>query len=255
MKIILKNCLCCFVGCWLATVATATPTAWQTVAPGLEYTRLGGFTEFPDGYIQAFRIDLNHYNFAIGITKRANDLNFNLADLMHAQKAVLATNGGFFTPELKPLGLRVSQGQQLSPLRSTTWWSVFFIAANRAQIVNWKNYQENPAVNFAIQAGPRLLINRAIPQLKPDIDFRTALGINQAGQIILLATENLLLATGDLAQIMRRSTAEGGLDCVDAINLDGGNSTQMYAQMPNFNLEVPSYTTVADGVLVIPKDT
>jgi exopolysaccharide biosynthesis protein len=71
--------------------------------------------------------------------------------------------------------------------------------------------------------------------------------------VILLATENLLLSTTDLATIMRNKTADGGLECVDAINFDGGHSTQLYTRLQNFNLQVPSFTAVADAVLVSPR--
>lgn len=167
---------------------------------------------------------------------------------------MLATNAGFFTPELKPLGLRITDSQLLNPFKSITWWGVFYIQNKKAYLVTSNNYKPNPNISFAIQAGPRLVSKgQVITELKPDIDYHTAIGITTSGKIILLAVENALLSTTDLAELMQRSEKEGGLDCVEAMNLDGGHSTQMYTKLPDFSLAVSSYTQVADAVLVVPS--
>src|SRR5262245_13333019 len=72
-------------------IAPTAPTLWKTLAPGLEYTRLGDFSAFPNGYIHAFRIDLDQFVFKIGLTQKTPDLSLNLTDLMHEQNAVIAT--------------------------------------------------------------------------------------------------------------------------------------------------------------------
>lgn len=239
-----------WAGYVLPIAASTHPTTWQSIAAGLEYAQLSDFPSFPNGYIHAFKINLAYYNLKI----RFPQSEITLPELMQQEKAVLAINGGFFTSEFTPLGLRISQGQLLSPLRPITWWGVFYIIGKRAAIVSQKNYQPNKIVDFAIQAGPRLLDNQHIPKLKPDIDYRTALGVTRTGQIILLATENLMLSTGDLAAIMQRPATAGGLDCVEALNLDGGHSTQLYTHLQNLSLQVKSYTPVADSILVVPKD-
>jgi uncharacterized protein YigE (DUF2233 family) len=235
---------------WVA--AEAAPTSWQTVQPGLEYARISGFPGFPGGSLHAFRIDLKNYNFKLALTQKDNQTSL-IPDLMQQQGAVIAVNGGFFSPEFKPLGLRISEGQELNPLKGTSWWGVFYITGQQARIVARNAYQPDTRSDFAIQAGPRLLVDGVIPGLSPNIDFRTALGINQKGQVILLATDNVLLSTSDLADIMHRPSANGGLDCITAINLDGGHSTQLYTRLKNLSLQVPSYTPVADAILVMPR--
>jgi uncharacterized protein YigE (DUF2233 family) len=253
-RIVKRHLLPLLLGLWVCPMLLAAPTAWKTVAPGLEYAQIGNFTGFPNGYIHAFRIDLNYYQLSIGFTQQGNEANLSLPQLMHQQNAILATNGGFFAPGYKPLGLRISQGQGLSPLKLISWWGVFEVSTQgHAQIVSQKNYRPDNNRGFAIQAGPRLLENGAIPRLKLDIDYRTALGITKTGRVILLATDNLMLSTMDLATTMQRPEAAGGLGCVDAINLDGGHSTQMYTQLVDFSVQVPSYTPVADAVLVLRK--
>ncbi len=245
-------CICLW-GCLLVSMgALAAPTSWQNLQPGLEYARISGFPGFPEGSLQVFRIDLKYYDLKLASTQEGNQSSL-IPDLMQQNDAVIATNGGFFSPEFKPLGLRISEGQILNPLKGTDWWGVFFIAQQKAGIVARGSYQPAIHADFAIQAGPRLLIDGAIPKLSPNIDLRTALGITQSGQVILLATDNVLLSTSDLADIMRRTAAEGGLDCVFALNLDGGHSTQLYTRLSNLSLQVPNYAPVADAILVVPR--
>ncbi len=176
-----------------------------------------------------------------------------MANLAESNHAVIATNGGFFTPELKPLGLRVDQGEQKNPLKATAWWGVFLIKEGKPQIVAQKNYRPDKSIEFAIQSGPRLLVNGKIPALKPGLDNRTALCITKDKKVVLLATENLPISTGDLAKILGSNDKKGGLGCIDALNLDGGSSTQLYANVNRFKLKVSGFTTVSDAVLVVPR--
>jgi exopolysaccharide biosynthesis protein len=46
---------------------------------------------------------------------------------------------------------------------------------------------------------------------------------------------------------------EGGLGCMNALNLDGGSSTQLYAKTQDFSLSIPSFSAVTDAVVVVPK--
>lgn len=246
---------CLIINSALAVMpAFVVPTPWKNVAAGLEYTAISNFSDFPGGSLHVFRIDPQHYNFRIGVTKDpAGEDNKTLQQLMREQNAIIAINGGFFAPDDKPLGLLISQGKLLNSLRPTSWWGVFSILGTQPKITARKDYQPDPAIDFAIQAGPRLLVNGQIPNTTSNIDYRTALGITKDGRIIIAVTENLMLTTQELAEIMRRSDKEGGLGCINALNLDGGHSTQMYTRLSNLLLQVPSFTQVADAVLVVPK--
>lgn len=235
-------------GLFPSAYANVDPS-WQSLAPGLAYKKLGSFLTFPTGVLHAFQIDLKNYDFDITPVEK------NIYDTMRQHNASIAINGGFFTPEMKPLGLRISQGNQFNPIKSTSWWSIFFIKNNKAHITPQANYTPSSDVRFAVQAGPRLVVNGVVPpKLKSGADYRTALGIQPSGKVILLVTESLLLSTQELAEIMRRPEHEGGLNCVDALNLDGGSSTQLYTQIKNFSLSLNGISQVADTILVIPKE-
>lgn len=223
-------------------------TVWQRVSPGMEYTRIQNIPDYPAGSIHAFRIDPSLYEFRL-----SSPYKTSVPLIMNQNNAVLAVNGGFFTPDHQPLGLRISQGKLLSKMRPTSWWGVFYISNSQPKIASQKEFQNNSAIDFAIQAGPRLVVNGNIPKLVSGNDARTALGITADKKIIVLATDQVYFSTAQLAEIMRASEKENGLACKNAINLDGGNSTQLYTHLPTINIQRSSLVQVADFVLVIPK--
>lgn len=235
----------------LATPVFALPTHWQTLAPGLEYARINPSPGL-SSYLHAFRVDLRYYRFELAFSQDYKNNTDTIEELVQSHHAIAGVNGGFFSPEFKPLGLRINEGKEHSPLKNISWWGVFFIKDKQAYIVTQNNFQPDANIKFAVQSGPRLIINGKIPNLKPGAANRTALGITKSGRIILLATENLPLTTLQLAQIMQSPTAEGGLNCLNAINLDGGSSTQLYAKINHFILDVPGYASITDAVLIKP---
>lgn len=218
---------------------------WQPVAAGLEYQKISLFLA-PWSHIHVFRIQLKNHTFAL---VRANELGAKQAfvkEIALAKPAPLAINGGFFDNAAHPLGLRITNGQSLSAAKPISWWNVFYIAAGKAYIQRVNQLPSNTTMQFAIQSGPRLLRKGKIPTLKPGRDERTAIGITQTGEVILVVTENALLTTTELAEIMQRPP----IAAIDALNLDGGSSTQLYANFPDLQLNITGVSPVADAVLV-----
>lgn len=225
-------------------------TSWQSLAPGLEYSRLMNFSASPGGLIHVFRLDPTRYTLQSAILD--NNAS-SIPSLMNQRGAVIAVNGGYFSPEIKPMGLRITQGKVLNKLRPISWWGVFYLRNSQPNIVTPRDFQANPYISFAVQAGPRLVIDGEVPKLGDGVADRSALGITRNGKIIVLATENLLLSTKELAEIMRAPESENGLNCNKALNLDGGHSTQLYTRLSNLNVQRPNVSQVADLVLVLPK--
>ena len=89
-------------------------------------------------------------------------------------------------------------------------------------------------------------MNGQVPTLRPGLANRSALGIDKHGKVIVVVTENLPISTSDLAHIL----AAPPLNCVDALNLDGGSSSQLYAKIDRFKLDVPGFSQVSDAIVV-----
>lgn len=55
---------------------------------------------------------------------------------------------------------------------------------------------------------------------------RSAIGLDAAGRVLLIASQGGL-SLAAFAEWLAQPVAEGGVGCVDAMNLDGGPSTQL----------------------------
>ena len=159
----------------------------------------------------------------------------------------------FFTPNSQPLGLRIQHGQQRSPIKSISWWGVFYIRNHRPYIVAQRRFKHDEQVTFALQAGPRLLANGNVLRLKPGAAQRSMVCITTTGKVILAVTQHTLISTTDLAKLSRQSNQQGGLGCQDALNLDGGSSTQLYANVGDFVLDLSGFDRVADAIFIKTK--
>ncbi|PIR25031.1 MAG: hypothetical protein COX62_06515 [Deltaproteobacteria bacterium CG_4_10_14_0_2_um_filter_43_8] len=160
----------------------------------------------------------------------------------------LVVNGGFFTPEGKSIGLLVENGKILNSLHPTSWWSIFSIRGDKAEITRPEHFQFENTISFALQAGPRILIQGKVPQLKDERTHRTAIGITRDGKIILAIAEGVGLYLKELGTFLGLSEKDGGPACLNAMSLDGGSSTQVYAQFPHLKLQVRGRSNITNAV-------
>ncbi|CEG56492.1 phosphodiester glycosidase family protein [Legionella fallonii] len=224
----------------------ATAGEWRELTSGIEYQDLEGGILSPWSHIHAFRIDLNKNRIALVTAKNLALKNASADQFAEHSKALLSINGGFFDPEFKPLGLRINNKKLENPLKRISWWGIFYIKDNKPYISNVHRFTHDDDIEFAIQSGPRLLIKGKIPSLKPGIADRSALGITKDGKVIILVSTNSAMTTHELAKRLKSPP----LSCVDAINLDGGSSSQLFAHINSFHLNVHGFSNVSDAIIV-----
>ena len=75
---------------------------------------------------------------------------------------------------------------------------------------------------FAVQCGPRLVVNYRVLNLKTQWARRTAIGVEKNPHYVLMLVVDKRILTSDLAQLMKNLGARY------AMNLDGGSSTQLW---------------------------
>ncbi len=177
----------------------------------------------------AFRSTLTKFSVAILKASEVGTQRSTVRYLADSAGAVVAVNGSFFDEYGKPLGLIVARGILTQPLhkRGNTLTSVFAIGGGRPQIRARSEF--SPAsITEAIQAGPRLLKGgSAVPGLdeRDTITRRSGLCIDRGGALVMFATSSRLRGV-TLSQLQQVLPSTFG--CVDAINLDGGGSSQMF---------------------------
>lgn len=238
-KFLYINLICLF---FASSTYSAT---WQRLSAGIEYLNLKYRFGGPRASIHIFRVDPNYNFFSIITAKDLFAKSISVKSLSKLENPLIAVNGGFFAQNHHPLGLRISNSKLKNPLKKISWWDVFYIENKKAHLVSMDRFQMNNKINFAIQAGPRLLINKKIPGLKPGMAARSALGITNNNKIIILVTERATMSTHTLAKIMLNY-----LDCNNALNLDGGSSSQLLAMVGKFRLSVKGFSNLSDAIII-----
>lgn len=223
---------------------------WQQLTKGIDYTQIPVKQAFADGKIHAFRIDHHQHPISVALANKHAETSLYIKRFAELTNAQIAINGGFFDPDKKPLGLRINQYQTEHPLRTISWWGVFYIANNRANIVSANQFRASTRIQMALQAGPRIIINGTIPPLRGGEHQRSAICLNSNREVIFVITEYTAMSTTALAKAILPPMAQGGLGCVNALNLDGGSSSQLYADIGEFNLYISNLSTVSDALVV-----
>lgn len=233
--------------------AEAAPLTWREIAPGMAYTKLAIGAEESPGTLHAFRIDPARLRVDCLLARDFGGKTATAQAMVTRSKALLAINGGFFSPEFEPLGLRVQGGRQRNPLKAISWWGIFFFDHGAPHIAARGDFVGGNGIQMAVQSGPRLVVDGTIPALKPGIAERSAIGISRRGEIVIAITERAPIETRTLAELFRRPAAAGGLDCPNALNLDGGGSSQLYVKTRALTLHIPGFTPVTDAVAVFAR--
>ena len=153
---------------------------------------------------------------------------------------LFATNAGMFDPALKPVGLYVEQGRELVHINTRSGYGnfhmkpngIFYIAAGRAAVAETQAFlKQRPQADLATQSGPMLVINR---RLHPRFDWgstslkaRNGVGVRADGKVIFAISQGEV-SFDAFARLFR-----DGLNCPNALFLDGGSASSLYA--PSLN--------------------
>ena len=188
--------------------------------------------------VTAFRASPARVEVASGAT-------LDVSDWRRKKRARVAINGGYFDEAGRPLGLRVSAGKRSSRLRSANW-GVFWIQTGRAHLAHTRDFPATTRASQAMQCGPRLVVNGKATDLKPQWSRRSGIGIDRRGRVVLAVADGQL-ALEDWAQVF---ASNDGLGCRDALNLDGGPSTQISYSASKMRGEIAGGWPVPDAIVI-----
>jgi uncharacterized protein YigE (DUF2233 family) len=156
----------------------------------------------------------------------------------------VAFNGGFFDTDWRPLGLRIAAGKTLIGLRPRVDWGVLVLRDERAQIVHSREFRPDPAIEQAIQVGPRLLVDGQPLRLKPQVSRRTAVALDRDGRTLTVVVTRVAASAQALAELLAR------LGFHSALMLDGGPSSQLSAALGGLELDLRGGYAVPDALVV-----
>ena len=230
------------------------PLQWQAALPGLEYARADVLVgqDLQPVAVHLLRLEPRKWQLRVVTPEKMGRPLGSPADFRAAVPgAVAAINGGFFDPSYRPLGLLVDNGKALSPLRHVDH-GVFAIAAQQPLMRHARDWKDLPEVEFAVECGPRLLVDGQPLTFKPGAARRTALGHDTQGRVLLVVSEGVL-QLHELTTFLQRPEHDGGPGLSDALNLDGGPSTMLEIDAGPVHVSVPTPVQVPVGIVVSPR--
>lgn len=228
---------------------------WRELAQGFEQrplfpSKILGRPHPPDqAVLQVLRLDPRRYQVALVDVRQHGLKSATVKEMARLSGAIAVINGGFFLEDYRPLGLLISQGQVLNPLRRAEW-GIFLVRYGLPDIIHTSQYRGQGGISEALQVGPRLVVEGQVTRLKRQVARRSALGIDRSGRLILLTSDSHQLYAEDLAWIMAQPEEAGGLNCWQALNLDGGPSSQLYVNYGGLQLDIAGGWPVPNGLAI-----
>lgn len=227
---------------------------WQRIDEGFEYKaiRVEGLPYQSLMRLTILRVGWEQFQVRILDSRRHGVTRMEIKALTRKSQALAGINGGFFLPDYRPLGLLIVDGKEINPLRKADW-GIFLVQDNLPRIIHTTEYQNGWNISQALQVGPRLVVNGRELQMKKQIARRSALGVTLKKQVLLLTTGDTDVYAQDLARVFHLPESRGGLECFDAMALDGGPSTQMYAEYRDLKIDIPGGWGVPNGLGVFKR--
>jgi uncharacterized protein YigE (DUF2233 family) len=210
-------------------------------------------------------VSFDDRDYQLQVADQANGPATHWRDAQAATKAlqgVAGINGGFFTPEGKPLGLVITQGKRRGAINTTSSLGsgIYLSNGKQSAIVRRSTYTQSPNqwknIQELLQTGPMLAENNApISGLSQK---------NNRPRSFILWDNNHHWAIGyaesctlhDLSRALA-GKAPAGFPVHTAINLDGGRSSDLWAghNIRNGNKKHRNFLNkpVRNFLVVVPK--
>jgi uncharacterized protein YigE (DUF2233 family) len=156
-------------------------------------------------------------------------------------------NASFFDTDGRAMGLAVSEGRLLATGKRVSWGALV-VSGTDARIALGSGIADPLAHRLIVQGLPRLVIGGKIPGLKPQVAERTAVCADGSRVLVVVAGKVESIA---FARFLSEPAEKAGLGCSDALNLDGGPSTQLVVRLPALRLSLPGWG-VPNALVAIP---
>ncbi len=166
-------------------------------------------------------------------------------------EALAGVNGGYFQPDLTPVGLLISQGKLVHPLeRAKLLSGVFFVRKQKPALVRVQHFSDAVGISDAIQSGPFLVESggivaglnnrRSAPRTFVFLTRESIWGVGICRSVTLAELSEILT----IADLLPNGPIAG------ALNLDGGSSTGFYLARGSQSISSPEWTTVGNYLLL-----
>jgi len=178
----------------------------------------------------------------------------NLAAVMRRENCLAGVNGGYFDSEDKPLGLLISGGNVVAPLRKARLLSGVMIVSNgRIQLLRMAEYSPKRKATAALQCGP-FLVDRGQPVAGLN-DTRSA----RRTFIVTAGSDHAAIGfcsdvtLAELGKILATPGVTPELKVQRALNFDGGSSSAFWFAGERGPFSISEQKRVRNFVAVVPR--
>lgn len=233
--------------------SVASSQAERAGVSGIEHRRVG-LTESESGAEATLHVGL--FSTKSGTLRVIDNPTGkdDLAAAMRREQCLAGVNGGYFDPENKPVGLVISGGKLIAPLRKARLLSGVLVAsAGRVQLLRTAEYSPKRPANEALQCGP-FLVDRGqpVPGLNDTRSARrTFVVTGGADRAAIGFCSGVTLA--QLAKILVTPGVTLELKVQRALNLDGGSSSAFWFAGERGPFSISEQKAVRNFVAVVPK--
>lgn len=239
----------------LLSVSSLAPTwaadegqRFVTVAPGISHATFDVHPPDAEPFSgHAFRVDLAEAQLRL-VPAGGPWSRQPVEEIVSAFPAVVAVNASFFDRDGRAMGLAVGEGGVLGTGRLRSWGALVVGVAG-PRIMLGSGIQDHLADPLIVQGIPRLVVAGKVPGLKPQVAERTAVCAGPGHVVIVVASK---AETAAFARFLAEPLDRGGLGCSDALNLDGGPSTQLVVRLPALSLSVRGGSAVPNALVATP---
>jgi uncharacterized protein YigE (DUF2233 family) len=167
--------------------------------------------------------------------------------------ALAGVNGGYFDPADAPVGLLVSGGRMISPLRKAKLLTgVLYASRSKVDVVRKTGFAMSDRVRAAVQCGPLLVEHNAPVRGLNETRAarRTIAAVDGKGRVLLGVSSAISLA--QMGQVLCLTNASGDFNVMRALNLDGGSSSAFWFAGKEQTISNQESKVVRDFIAVVP---
>ena len=226
---------------------------WTTLEPGLEYRQVSP-AECPGESLHQVRVDLSRFRLGLVYAPDYGSPGLTSGGFASRTGAVVVINSAYFDENWEPMGY-LSDGLRRLVTKvasGSTLTGFFFLNGQKPSVVAREQFVPRDQ-QLVIQAGPRLIVDKkAVSGLVDERRRRrVGVGIDTQGRLVLFVSGmGLGLTLQECQKVLLSPSAEGGIDPVAVLNLDGGRSSQMTVTTEKKRVSVRGLRSVPVGLAV-----
>ncbi len=253
----LRYCFFCCALYLIPALLDAESLRWERLGEDLEIARASQRSLlFFESEVIFLRTSLKAYDLQV---IRSEDFGKPVTDvgtLCKRSGAALCLNANFFDEKGKALGLEFNKLHR----GGKTLTGVFYLTRSGMGISSRKDLT-SLAMLEAVQAGPRLIVDGEIVggiRGGQNRSRRSGVCIDRKNRLLLFMVSKGLL--GLSTEALQEMLIHPSLDCRDALNLDGGGSSQLFISQdvihaePDFRgIFIPGSDQVPVALALVPK--